>query len=73
MTLYSPKIPPSFKTIKIADLILVWSLQNNFLKFPINAGQWRDSTDQIFSALKLCYLEANHQARKVINNNIALV
>ena len=75
MTLYSPKMPPSFKTINIADLILVWSLQNYFLKFPINAGQWRDSTDQIFSALKLRYLSsvANHQARKVIDNNIALV
>ena len=28
---------------------------------------------KFFSALKLCYLVFNHQARKVINNNIALV
>ena len=68
-------MPLFFKTINIADLILVWSLQNNFLKFLINVGHWRDSTDQIFSALKLRYLlsVANHQARKVIDNNTALV
>ena len=67
-------MPPFFKTINIADLILVWGLQNNLIPNIIYVGQWRDSTCRIFSQMKLRYLSsvANHQARRVIDNSISL-
>ena len=63
-------MPPFFESINIADLILVLKFGNN--KFLIYSGEWRDSK---FKPMKLRYLAsgANHQARKDIDNDVALV